>query len=184
LSFDLDRLLRSLKPEKRTAVPAARHHGQLRADSLAAPKKTLIPDTTVYIHAGQGKLPPKIAEMISQWPLLHSMTALGEIAYAIGHLDPAHPGTKASRSYLESVLHRIPQHRLVSTTPEITIAGGVLTGIIARILSLPKGAHRQRINDVLIYLIARANGAAVVTANVSDFDLLQQLLPDGHVIFY
>ena len=59
-----------------------------------------------------------------------------------------------------------------------------MTGILARLLGLPSGGHRQRINDVLILLTARKAGAAVLTANIGDFDLLQQLVPSAEVVYY
>ena len=38
--------------------------------------------------------------------------------------------------------------------------------------------------DCLIFVSARRRGLTVLTANVNDFDLLQQLVPDGKVAFY
>ena len=184
MSFDVPRLLRTLKPEKQTIRPPDRHHGRLRATSAAAEKRPIMLDTTAYIDAGQGKLPPHVAAMISFWPSYHCSIALGEIAHGIGRLDPAHPDTRQNKAFLQAVLEKVPQHRIINPTDDMHIAGGVLTGIITRLLALPKGAHRNRINDVLIYLAARSIGAAVITANAKDFDLLQQLVPDGHVIFY
>jgi hypothetical protein len=40
------------------------------------------------------------------------------------------------------------------------------------------------LNDSLIYLQARKVGAAILTRNVRDFDLLEQLVPSGTVVFY
>jgi hypothetical protein len=39
-------------------------------------------------------------------------------------------------------------------------------------------------HDVLIFLTARQIGYPVLTANAKDFDLIQQLAPDGKVIYY
>jgi len=36
----------------------------------------------------------------------------------------------------------------------------------------------------LIFLTASRNGCVVLTRNVSDFDLLMQLDPKGHAVFY
>ena len=40
------------------------------------------------------------------------------------------------------------------------------------------------LNDALIFFDARKHGRTVLTRNVADFDLLQQLAPDGQVLFY
>ena len=184
MTFDIHRLLRTFKPEKHTIRPTSRDPSQLRTDSAAAQKRPIVLDTTTYINAGQGKLPPHINAIIEAWPIHHCSVALGEIAHGLGRLDPAHPDTRQNKDFLQAVLEKVPQHRIVNPTDDIHVTGGILTGVIARLLTLPKGAHRNRINDILIYLTARSIGAAVVTANVEDFDILQQLVPDGHVIYY
>ena len=47
-----------------------------------------------------------------------------------------------------------------------------------------KGLERQYLNDALIYLQARALGANVLTGNIADFDLLNQLIPEIPIILY
>ena len=184
MSHDLHRLLRTLKPEKRSSLPPARAPDQLRAASAGLMKRPILLDTTAYINAGQGNLPSHISQIITEWPNHHCSIALGEIAHGLGRLDAAHPDTARHSKYLEAILEQVPRHRVLNPTGEMHIAGGIITGMIARLQNLSKGAHRSRINDVLIYLTARAAGAAVVTANIGDFDLIQQLVPDGQVIFY
>jgi predicted nucleic acid-binding protein len=62
----------------------------------------------------------------------------------------------------------------------------MLAGKALRLAGLPagKGLERKLLNDSLIYLQARRVGAAVLTRNRRDFDLLNQLDPSGAVIFY
>jgi hypothetical protein len=43
---------------------------------------------------------------------------------------------------------------------------------------------RKLLLDVLIFLTARQIGYPVLTAYTNDFDLIQQLAPDGKVIYY
>lgn len=64
----------------------------------------------------------------------------------------------------------------------VHLSAEFLSDILARLLNLPSGAHRQRINDILILLMAAC--AAVLTANVGDFDQAQQLIPDAPVLYY
>ncbi len=184
MGFDIDRIIRALKPGKRTAAPVPRPPADLAAASAAAARCPVVLDTTVYIHGGKGVLPPHVAAIVQQWPLLHCSVALGELAHGIGRLDPSHPQTPKRRAYLESVLRQVPQHRVITPEDGIHVTAGILTGILARLLGLPSGGHRQRINDVLILLTARKAGAAVLTANIGDFDLLQQLVPPAEVVYY
>jgi predicted nucleic acid-binding protein len=121
---------------------------------------------------------------LQEWPLLHCTIALGEIAHVLGRLDPAHPQTAQQRAYFENLLRRIPAHRVINPDADLHIQSGIITGLLARLLFLPKGAHRQRINDALLCLTAHKAGAAILTADVSDFDLIQQLVPSASVIYY
>jgi predicted nucleic acid-binding protein len=62
----------------------------------------------------------------------------------------------------------------------------MLTAKVLRLAKLPTGQGQERrlLNDSLIYLQARSIGAAVLTRNRRDFDLLNQLSPTGATIFY
>ena len=184
MSFDIDRIVRTFKPEKRTAALTLRSSVDLIAISAAITRRPVVPDATVYMHGGQGRLPPQVATIVQQWPLLHCAVALGEIAHGIGRLDPGHPQTPRRRAYLESVLRQIPQHRIIAPGDDVHVSAGILTGILARLLRLPGGGHRLRINDVLICLTALKSCAAVLTANIGDFDLVQQLVPSAEIIYY
>ena len=46
------------------------------------------------------------------------------------------------------------------------------------------GAERKCLNDALAFLQGRKIGYPVVTANVRDFDYLNQLVPDGRILLY
>jgi predicted nucleic acid-binding protein len=39
-------------------------------------------------------------------------------------------------------------------------------------------------NDALLFVTARRHGCTLLTRNVGDFDLMQQLEPAGRVLFY
>ena len=72
----------------------------------------------------------------------------------------------------------------------MAVAGGAIAGVLAgmafRLRRLPKdqGHERKTLHDALLYLQARKLGCAVLTRNIGDFDLLNQLVPSGQVIFY
>jgi predicted nucleic acid-binding protein len=44
--------------------------------------------------------------------------------------------------------------------------------------------RRRALNDALLFATARKHGLTVLTRNVADFDLLQQLEPSCGVLFY
>lgn len=47
-----------------------------------------------------------------------------------------------------------------------------------------EGHERRFVNDALILLQAQSLGAAVLTANIADFDFLTQIIPGARVVFY
>lgn len=61
---------------------------------------------------------------------------------------------------------------------------GVLSGMLARTQGYGPEQRRRGLNDALLFATARKYGCAVLSRNVRDFDLLQQLDPSGRVIFY
>jgi predicted nucleic acid-binding protein len=46
------------------------------------------------------------------------------------------------------------------------------------------GAQLAALNDATRFLHALANGFVVLTRNVRDFDIMNQILPGGQVMFY
>lgn len=57
-------------------------------------------------------------------------------------------------------------------------------GLLFRLRCHPAGAERKYLNDALIHLQDRKGGWPVVTRNVTDVDLLNQLEPDGRILLY
>jgi predicted nucleic acid-binding protein len=55
---------------------------------------------------------------------------------------------------------------------------------MARLQGYGNGERRKTLNDALIFLTAAKHGCSVLTRNVSDFDLLMQVDPNGQAIFY
>ena len=61
---------------------------------------------------------------------------------------------------------------------------GVLSGTRARTQGYGTEQRRRVLSDALLFASARKYGCAVLSRNVRDFDLLQQLDPSGRVMFY
>jgi predicted nucleic acid-binding protein len=76
-----------------------------------------------------------------------------------------------------------PDHRILNPDREIWREAGILGGLLARLQDYGKAEQRRALNYALIFLSAAKNGCAVLTRNISDFDLLMQLAPEK-VVFY
>jgi predicted nucleic acid-binding protein len=56
--------------------------------------------------------------------------------------------------------------------------------MLARLQKYGAADRRRALNDALLFSTARKYGLTVLTRNINDFDLLQQLDPAGRVLFY
>jgi predicted nucleic acid-binding protein len=186
LSFDLARAERALKPQARGALKVRPESGQRWAEGEAKAGVPLLLDATVYIDVLQGRTSPAIDDLLRYRSIFHSAVCLAELTHAFGRLDPAHAGTRKALDALAGAIEEIPRHRLFAPDTELWGKAGMLAGKALRMGRIPPGQGQERklLNDSLIYLQARKVGAAVLTRNVRDFDLLAQLVPSGAVVFY
>jgi len=177
--------LRRLKPEKHLNTLTYRHRSQLQfLATLKPPLPKLLLDTTVYIDALQGRLPPEMEIVLRAGSLWHSSVTEAELAALAGLLDPAHPNTPAAIAQVATSIELRPDHRIITPDRDTWRDAGILAGLLARLQKYPRGERRKALNDALIFLTAARNGCVVLTRNLSDFDLLMQLDPRGHAIFY
>ena len=186
MSFDLVRAERALKPQARGALKARLERGLRWAENEAKAGVPLLLDATVYIDVLQGAAPAAACELLRYRSLFHSAVCLAELTQAFGRLDPAHAGTRKALDALAGAIEEIPRHRLFAPDTDLWGKAGMLAGKALRLGRIPSGQgdERKLLNDSLIYLQARKVGAAVLTRNVREFDLLEQLVPSGAVVFY
>jgi predicted nucleic acid-binding protein len=186
LSFDLAKSLRNLKPDKVQGL-GRRPDDQLDfADSTTSPDgPPLLLDSCVYIDVLQGGAPRFLRDLLNVRHCLHSSVCLAEMAHAFGRLDPRHKDTKATLAAIRAVIEReIPPHRVAAPDADLWCDAGILAGLLCRTKGYGKERQQACLNDALIYLQAARSGHAVVTRNVSDFDLLNQLAPRGRILLY
>ena len=177
--------LRRLKPEKHRQGLAYRDRSQLQfLSSLKPPFPKLLLDTTVYIDALQARLPDYTEIALRTANLWHSTVTEAELAALAGLLDPAHSHTAKAIAQLAASIELRPAHRILTPDRDTWREAGILAGLLARLQQYGKNERRKALNDALIFLSAAKNGCAVLTRNVSDFDLLMQLDEKGQVIFY
>ena len=185
MNSDIRATLRRLKPEKRRTQLKPREQSDL--DFIEATSKKpgkLLYDTTVYIDILQNRFPRGGEFMLRAAEAWHSPVTEAELSAAIGLLDPGHPGTSEIVEQIAAVIERRPRYRTVMPDPEIWREAGILSGVLARLQGYGKEHRRRALNDALLFASARKHGCVVLTRNVVDFDLLQQLDPSGSVLFY
>jgi len=187
LTSDLSRLVRRRKPERRLRQLKPRDPADLvSAEAIAALDGPIayVPDTTVYIHAAAGRLPPAAREIQRRGLSWHCSVCLGELATGVGAHDPRRPDWTATRDYFTGLFDAIPETRVLTPDAETWIDASMVSGVLARTQGLQRDQRKDPLNDALILLTAARRGLPVLTANRGEFDLLQQLAPEGRFIFY
>jgi hypothetical protein len=183
-AVDLGGALRRIKPEKHTGRMTVRPAG-MRAMASAVPIRptVLVPDTCAYIHAAGGNLPPPAKALLGVAIQYHAATSLGEIAAGLGHMPPSRPDYAAAHKHYSNLMEAIPAGRVLVANERDWIEAGLLAGAVARCRNFQPLQRKELLNDALIYVCATRAGLPVLT-NDDDFDLLQQVRPQGTVIFY
>jgi predicted nucleic acid-binding protein len=185
LSSEFQSILRRLKPERRRQQLRLRPRAALpfMGAGTGRPAKLLY-DTTVYIDCLQGRFPDDAEALLRASDAWHSTVTEAELAAACGLLDPAHALTRATISQVTAVIERRSPHRTIAPDRQIWREAGILTGMLARLQNYSAADRRRAFNDALLFSTARKYGLTVLTRNINDFDLLQQLDPTGRVLFY
>lgn len=185
MSSEFRATLRRLKPEKRRIQLKPRGESGLDFIETTTKKPVkLLYDTTVYIDILQNRFPHGGEPMLRAAEAWHSPVTEAELSAAIGLLDPAHSETRDIIEEIAAVIERRSSYRTIVPDPEIWREAGILSGILGRLQGYGKDQRRRALNDALLFASARKHGCMVLTRNVIDFDLLQQLDPSGGVLFY
>jgi predicted nucleic acid-binding protein len=183
--FDLRRSLRRIKPHRFTHPLRRRPREELPfLREAPGPGGELLLDTCVYIDVLHGNTPPEVDALLRLRTSNHLAVRVAELTHGFGRLDPRHPGTEAVSRSIALAIDAIPPHRLETATAETVIEAGILAGLIFRLCGLQPGQEIAALNDAILYLHATANGQTVLTRNVRDFDAMNQILPNGRVLFY
>ncbi len=185
MSFDVAAALRRLKPQKRTESLDRRPDADLSfvASSLSAGAGLLL-DTSVYIDALQDRLPEDVKALLSIRQLNHSSIAVAELSHAFGRLDPSHSDTAATLAEIRGVIEDIPGHRLTGPSVQAVVEAGIVTGAVARLRGLAKADRQPLFNDACLFLQALESGLHLLSHNIRDMGLIQQLVPAGRVLLY
>jgi predicted nucleic acid-binding protein len=144
----------------------------------------LLYDTTVYVDILQGRFPQGGEAALRATQAWHSSVTAAELAATCGLLDPTHSQTPQIIARVAEIIDRRPSHRTITPDSEIWWKAGILAGILARVQGYGKEQRRRVLNDALLFATGRKHGCVVLTRNIQDFDLLQQVDPSGKVLFY
>jgi predicted nucleic acid-binding protein len=182
LGFERAPSLRRIKPQRKAAAIARRADPDLPLVGRAGPGAELLLDTCVYLDVLQGKTPVAVDELLQLRIVNHSTVALAELTHIYGRLDPNHSRTRGVLSAISAVIDDVPAHRLTAPSARTFGEAGMLAGLVIRLSGRPGGL--DLLNDALLFLQAREMGCALLTANLSDFDLFDQLLPGSGLLLY
>jgi hypothetical protein len=177
--------LRKFKPERRVVSLERRPEKELPfASEKTVGSAELLLDTCVYIDNLQGRLPGAVANLLTTRISNHSGVALSELAHLFGGLDPRDSRTEAVLAKIRAAISLIPPHRL--TSPSINVLGdaGILAGLVARLAGIDPARRQALLNDAVLFLQAQEQGQTLLTRNIREFDLFDQLLPAHRVLFY
>jgi predicted nucleic acid-binding protein len=186
LSIDLRNTLRRRKPERRRAQLTARRRSRLVGvdDFTPSGRALLMPDTNVYIQAAAGTLPVLVQGLVERALLFHCSVCLAELATGVANANPSLPSWPMLRDHYVELFDDIPRARLLNPDAEIWSDAGVVAGVLARTQGFARHQRKECLNDVLIYLTATKAGVPVLTADRNQFDLIQQLAPEGQFIHF
>ena len=102
----------------------------------------------------------------------------------VGASDPGRQGWRAVRDHYAQLFASVPPSRLLTPDAEIWADAGLIAGTLARTQGYQPHQRKACLNDALIFLTAAKAGLPVLTSNRDEFDLVQQLAPEGRFISY
>jgi predicted nucleic acid-binding protein len=184
LSTDLREAFRRRKPEKRRSRLGTRPPQDLVDWTALVGSAVLLLDTTVYIHRAAGRLPAALRDRIDSALLFHCSVALAELATGVALADPTRSRWTALRDHYAGLFDAVPRARLLTPDANVWTDAGVIAGTLARTQGHQPHQRKECLNDALILLTAAKAGVPVLTANRDEFDLIQQLAPEGRFVHY
>ena len=180
--FDAARRWARLDPQKALARRDDRELPFVDANQIAG--QGLLLDTCVYIDQMQDRSPQVLDNLIAQRQVNHSSVAIQELMHTVGVLDPSDVRTEAVIAEIARQIKAMPPHRIFAPDIEVLGRAALLSGILCRLQGYEKDGKLRALQDCVLFLQAQKLGLVVLTANVSDYDMLLQLIPRGRALFY
>jgi hypothetical protein len=180
--FDAARRWARLDPRKTLARRDDQELPFVDADQIGG--QGILLDTCVYIDQMQDRSPQVLDDLIAQRQVNHSAVAIQELMHTVGVLNPSDVRTAAVTAAIGKQIRAMPPHRIF--TPDIEVLGraALLSGILCRLQGYERDGKLRALQDCVLFLQAQKLGLVVLTANLSDYDMLLQLIPTGRALFY
>jgi hypothetical protein len=144
----------------------------------------LLLDTCVYIDQMQDRSPEVLDELIAHRQVNHSIVAIQKLMHTVGVLNPSDARTVGVIVEIGEQIEAMPPHRIFAPDEEVLGRAALLSGILCRLQGYGKDGKLRALQDCVLFLQAQKLGLVVLTANVSDYDILLQLVPTGRALFY
>jgi len=175
--------LRRIKPDRRQHLTPRRKSISV-AEAAVTGRPWLLLDTNVYIGAAAGLLSDAARTVLDQSQVFHSSICLAELATGVGDLNPTAPDWRRTKDYYTGIIDIIPPSRLIVPDGQVWLDAGLIAGTLSRTQNFQRHQRKECLNDALIYLSAAKAGLTVLTANRDEFDLIQQLAPQGRFMHF
>lgn len=146
--------------------------------------RPLLLDTCVYIDQMQGRSPDILDLLVARRQVNHSTVAIQELMHAVGLLDPGDARTPAAIREIRRMVQAMPAYRVFAPEPDVLGRAALLSGMLCRLQGYAADSRLRALQDCVLFLQAQKLGCTVLTANISDYDYLLQLIPAGRVLFY
>ena len=144
----------------------------------------LLLDTCVYFDQMQDRSPRVLVDLVAQRQVNHSTVAIQELMHTVGVLNPSDARTAGAIAEIGKQIKAIPPHRMFAPDIEVLGRAALLSGILCRLQGYVKDGKLRALQDCVLFLQAQKLGLVVLTANISDYDMLLQLIPAGRALFY
>lgn len=144
----------------------------------------LLLDTCVYIDQMQNRSPPILDDLITQRQVNHSTVAIQELMHTVGVLSPSDRRTASVIAEIGKQIKAMPVHRIFAPDSDVLGRAALLSGILCRLQGYEKDSKLRALQDCVLFLQAQKLGLVALTANISDYDILLQLVPTGRALFY
>lgn len=182
--FDFEAARRWARFDPRTTLARRRDDALPFVDVTAIGGQGLLLDTCVYIDQMQDRSPQVLNDLIAQRQVNHSTIAIQELMHTVGVLDPSDARTAGVVAEIGTQIKAMPPHRIFAPDVEVLGRGALLSGILCRLQGGERDGRLRALQDCVLFLHAQKLGLVVLTANVGDYDILLQLIPDGRALFY
>ncbi len=183
-SFDFDAALRWARFAPRTTLARRADDRLPFVDGTPLGGQGLLLDTCVYIDQMQDRSPPALDDLVARRQVNHSAVVIQELIHSVGVLNPFDARTASVIDKIGKQIKAMPDHRIFAPDTEVLARAALLSGILCRLQGYEKDGKLRALHDCVLFLQARKLGLVVLTANVGDYDILLQLIPDGRALFY